>query len=65
MSSINSLFTNCGPQLGQFQAGVLAAIVGPELAVVSGGFVILFIVALLMVKFPHVRDFQIRSPNRL
>ncbi len=63
MSSINSLFTNCGPQLGQFQAGVLASVIGAEFAVMSGGFVILLIVAALVVKFPHVRDFKIGSQS--
>ena len=59
MSSINSLFTNCGPQLGQFQAGVLASLIGAELSVMSGGFVILLIVGWLVLKSPQVRDFKI------
>ncbi|MGH7927208.1 MAG: MFS transporter, partial [Candidatus Binatia bacterium] len=59
MSSINSLFTNSGPQLGQFEAGVLASLIGAELAAMSGGFVILLIVAVLVLRFPHVRDFRI------
>jgi MFS family permease len=63
MSSINSLFTNCGPQLGQFQAGALASVIGAELAVMSGGFVIFLIVAVLVFRFPHVRDFKIGSPS--
>jgi MFS family permease len=61
MASINSLFTNSGPQLGQFQAGALAALIGAELAVISGSVVILFIVAVLIVKLPHVRDFKIAT----
>ena len=61
MSSINSLFTNSGPQLGQFQAGVLASLIGTELAVMTGGFAILSIVALLILQFPHVRDFKINA----
>jgi MFS family permease len=65
MASINSLFTNSGPQLGQFQAGVLAALIGAELAVVSGSVIILFIVGLLVLRFPHVRDFDIASAKRL
>jgi MFS family permease len=64
MSSINSLFTNCGPQLGQFQAGGLASLIGAELAVMSGGLVILFIVAVLVVKFPRVRDFEIAAAGQ-
>jgi MFS family permease len=64
MSSINSLFTNSGPQLGQFHAGVLASLIGAELAAMSGGFVILLIVAVLALRFPHVRDFEITAQCR-
>jgi MFS family permease len=60
MSSINSLFTNCGPQLGQFQAGALASLIGAQLTAASGGFVILLIVAVLVFRFRNVRDFEIR-----
>ncbi len=59
MSSINSVFTNSGPQLGQFQAGALAAAIGAEFSVTTGALVILFIVALLVARFPHVRDYRI------
>ncbi len=59
MASINSIFTNSGPQLGQFQIGALAALVGAEFAVMTGGIIILLIVGLLMAGFPHVRDYRI------
>jgi MFS family permease len=59
MASINSIFTNSGPQLGQFQAGALAALVGAQLSVMTGGLIILSIVAILTLWFPHVREFQI------
>ena len=59
MSSINSVFTTSGPQLGQFQAGALAAAIGAELSVMTGALVILFIVVLMVSRFPHVRDYQI------
>ncbi|HEY3152342.1 MAG TPA: MFS transporter [Candidatus Binatia bacterium] len=59
MASINSIFTNSGPQLGQFQLGALAAVVGAEFAVTAGGLIILLIVMVLMVGFPHVRKYQI------
>jgi len=64
MSSINSLFTNCGPQLGQFQAGALASLIGAELSVISGGLVILLIVAVLVFRLPHVRHFKIAAQNQ-
>ena len=61
MSSINSVFTNSGPQLGQFQAGALAAAIGAEFSVTTGALVILFIVGLLTTRFPHVRDYRITN----
>jgi hypothetical protein len=37
MSSINSLFTSSGPQLGQFESGVVAAWIGTKLSALTGG----------------------------
>jgi MFS family permease len=59
MSSINSIFTNSGPQLGQFQAGALAAIIGAEMAAGAGAVIILLIVGILVAGFPRVRDYRI------
>jgi len=59
MASINSIFTNSGPQLGQFQAGALATLIGTELAATSGALVILLIVGVLVAGFPSVRDYRI------
>jgi MFS family permease len=61
MSSINSVFTNSGPQFGQFQAGALATAIGAEFSVTTGALAILFIVALLATRFPHVRDYRITN----
>jgi MFS family permease len=63
MSSINSIFTNSGPQLGQFQLGALAAAIGTEFAATTGAVAILSIVALLAVRFPHVREYRIGPPK--
>ena len=59
MSSINSIFTNSGPQLGQFQLGALAALFGTEFAASTGAVAILLIVGVLLLRFPHVRDYRI------
>lgn len=59
MASINSIFTNSGPQLGQFQAGALAALIGTQLAATSGALIVLLIVGTLLVRFPRVRDYRI------
>ena len=64
MSSINSIFTNSGPQFGQFQAGALAAIIGAEMAAGAGAVIILLIVGILVAGFPHVRDYRITRGGR-
>ena len=61
MASIHSLFTNSGPQLGQFQIGALAAAIGTEFATMSGALIILLIVGVLVTGFPRVRDYRIRQ----
>lgn len=63
MASINSIFTNSGPQLGQFQLGALAAAIGTEWAATTGALVILLIVGLLILRFPHVRDYRIAQSS--
>jgi MFS family permease len=59
MASINSIFTNSGPQLGQFEAGVVAALLGTETSVFAGGLVILILSALIAIVFPNIRKFTI------
>lgn len=59
MASIHSLFTNSGPQLGQFQAGALASLFSAEIAATSGGLIILSIVAVLALGFPKVCEYRI------
>ena len=59
MASIHSLFTNSGPQLGQFQAGALASLFSAEIAATSGGLIILLIVVVLALGFPKVREYRI------
>jgi MFS family permease len=61
MASINSIFTNSGPQLGQFQAGALAALIGAEFAVTAGGIINLLIVGILILGYPHVRNYRIAA----
>jgi MFS family permease len=63
MSSINSIFTNSGPQLGQFQVGALAALIGAEFSALAGALIILLIVGAIVVGFPQVRDYRIHKPE--
>jgi MFS family permease len=59
MSSINSIFTSSGPQLGQFESGLVAAWLGAQLSALTGGLASLAIVALVAIGFPQVRRFRI------
>jgi MFS family permease len=59
MSSINSIFTSSGPQLGQFESGVVAAWLGTQLSALTGGIATLFVLIVVAASFPRVRQFQI------
>jgi MFS family permease len=59
MSSINSIFTMSGPQLGQFESGVVAAWLGAKTAALTGGVATLVIVGAVAAGFPRVRRFRI------
>ena len=59
MSSVNSIFTNSGPQLGQFESGVVAAWLGAELSALTGALATLVIVALVAAAFPRARNYRI------
>jgi MFS family permease len=59
MSSINSIFTTTGPQLGQFESGLVAAWLGAELSAMTGGLATLAILAGVALTCPNVREFHI------
>jgi MFS family permease len=61
MASINSIFTSSGPQLGQFESGVVAAWLGTELSALTGGLATLILLAAVTTWFPGIRRFQIRE----
>ena len=61
VSAVHSLFTGTSNQLGAFEAGVIAALVGAVPAVLLGGLGTIAIAALWMVLFPdlrRIRDFE-------
>ena len=60
MSSINSIFTSNGPQLGQFESGLVAAWLGAQASALTGGAATLIILAVVAVAFPMVRHCQIQ-----
>jgi MFS family permease len=59
MTSINMLFFMGGPQLGELEAGVLAALIGAPLSVVVGGLGSTTAAAITAVKSRSLMDFEI------
>jgi MFS family permease len=60
MSSINSIFTSSGPQLGQFESGLVAAWLGAQMSALTGGLATLLVLASVAATFPRVRQFKNR-----
>ncbi len=58
MVAINMMFYMGGPQLGEFEAGTVAALVGAPLSVVIGGIGTLVVVAWIAAKIPLLRNYE-------
>ncbi|MCP8940567.1 MFS transporter [Alsobacter sp. SYSU M60028] len=56
VSAVNSVFIGASNELGEFESGVLAALVGPVAAVVIGGVGTLLVAATWMKLFPDLRN---------
>ena len=59
MTSINMMFFMGGPQLGELEAGSLAALIGAPLSVVTGGLGSLICAAIAAVKSKSLMEFEI------
>ncbi len=59
VSSVSQVFTNGGPQLGQFRAGAMGELLGPELSAFTGGLAVIGVVGLITAAVPMVRRFEI------
>ena len=58
VSSVNSMFINSSNELGQFESGVAAKLVGVVPAVVLGGAMTLLVVAITWLKAPSLRKLE-------
>ncbi|WP_226381768.1 MFS transporter [Falsiroseomonas ponticola] len=56
VAAVNSLFIGASNQLGEFESGVAAALIGPVAAVVLGGIGTVAVALLWMRIFPALRD---------
>jgi MFS family permease len=57
VAAVNSIFTSGGPQLGQFESGVLAQVASTQVSALSGGVATLLVVAALL-PIPWIRKFE-------
>lgn len=58
MTSINMIFFMGGPQLGEVEAGTLAALIGAPLSVVTGGVACVVAAAFAFVKAKSLRQYE-------
>lgn len=64
VSAVNQVFISSSNQLGDFESGVVARLVGPILSVVFGGIGTLAVVASVALAWPEVRRFDPRVSER-
>ncbi len=58
MTGVNMIFFMGGPQLGNLEAGLLAAAVGANLAVAIGGIATVILVGLTAAIYPQLRNYE-------
>jgi len=63
VAAVNSVFTGGGPQLGQFQSGLIAGAFGATVASLAGGTGVLLLVAAIALV-PEVRRFDLSAAIR-
>ncbi|MFL5727523.1 MAG: MFS transporter [Chloroflexota bacterium] len=64
VTSIHILVVTSGPRLGDIEAATVAAIVGPQLSVVSGGLLCVIGVAVVARIFPELAGHVVRTATR-
>ncbi len=57
MTGINQIFFMGGPQLGEMEAGVVAALLGVPFAIVSGGLATIVLTGYIAWKYPNLRNY--------
>ncbi|HEX6800076.1 MAG TPA: MFS transporter [Ktedonobacterales bacterium] len=60
MSAVNAMFVIGGPMLGQFESGVVAAVLTPELSVVTGGAACIVATLAIAAKVPELLKARLR-----
>ena len=60
MTGINMVFFMGGPQLGEVEAGTVAALIGAPLSVVTGGLGCLIAAAITLVAARNLRRYEVK-----
>ena len=58
VSSVNSIFVNSSNELGQFESGVAATLMGNVPSVIFGGCMTLLVTIVTWIKAPTLRKFE-------
>lgn len=59
MTGVNMVFATGGPQLGEIEAGLVAALFGAPFAIVSGGLAALALTAVIALRYPRLRRYRV------
>ena len=62
MTSVNQIFFQGGPQLGEVEAGIVATLFGVPFAIISGGIGTIIAAILIMAKWPVLRHYDGSEP---
>jgi MFS family permease len=62
MTSINQIFFQGGPQLGEVEAGLVATVFGVPFAIISGGIGTIVATVLVVLKWPQLRTYNGDEP---
>jgi hypothetical protein len=65
VSAVNSVFIDMSNELGGFESGALAALVGPVTAVVAGGVGTIVVVSAVAAAWPELRQLGPLQPEVL
>jgi uncharacterized membrane protein YraQ (UPF0718 family) len=57
MTSVNMVFFMGGPQLGELEAGLVAAVFGAPAAIVTGGIATVLLTGWIAWKYPRLRRY--------
>ena len=58
MTSVNMVFFMGGPQLGELEAGLVAALYGAPFAIVTGGIATVLLTAVVAWYYPDLRNYD-------